>query len=179
MKMKHIPIAVLSLLAAASASAQDSLTIQDYDYFSTAPEFSDGDISVFDGQAKWSGVTDSTGATTHSGTFGDGTVLDYRFVGTDRGNSVMQEKANGGGTYLTSPFTVETYGTSGGANSGLDVWTSTNPDDTGTFDTTPDSGSWGADHVTGGDQLRGVIDLSGLSFAQIYFVYGSYKMRRP
>lgn len=165
-------LCLLPMLALSSAQA-GTLTIQSYDYFSTAAAFGDGDISVYDGAAKWQGVTDSTGATTHSGTFGDGTVLDYRFVGTDRTNSVMQEKANGGGAYLTSAFTVGTYGASGGANTGLDVWTTTDPGVS--FGSTPDSDAWGNDHVTGGDQIRGVIDVSGLSSAQIYFVYGSYK----
>ena len=156
-----------------SSSQAASLTIQPYNYFSTASGFSDGDISVFDGKARWSGVTDSTGSTTHSGVFGDGTVLDYRFVGTTR-NVGMTEHANGGGSYI-GPLTVGTYGQSGGANAGLDVWTTTDPDNTGTWDTTPDSSSWGNDHVTGGDQINGTIDVSGLSAAQIYFVYGSYK----
>jgi hypothetical protein len=167
-------ICALTLLAVSSAHA-GVLTIQPYTYFSTAAGFSDGDISVYAGAAKWAGVTDRDSSATHSGTFGDGTVLDYRFVGTDRGAGVMKEHANGGGTYLTSAFTVGTYGTSGGGNSGLDVWTTTDPDAVGSFDTTPDSNSWGNDHVTGGDQLRGVIDVSGLTSAQIYFVYGSYK----
>jgi hypothetical protein len=149
-----------------------SLTIQTYDYFSTTSGFSDGDISVYDGAAKWQGVTDSSGSTQSSGTFGDGTVLDYRFVGTTRTSSAMTEHANGGGAYLTSAFTVGTYGTSGAANTGLGVWTTTDP---GSFDTTPDSDAWGADHATGGDQISGVIDVSGLASAQIYFIYGSYK----
>lgn len=86
----------------------------------------------------------------------------------------MVTKAAGSSTIISNDFTVGTYGTSGGGNNGLDVWIG-DPDDTGTWDTTPDSNSWGQDHVTGGDQLRGVIDVSGLQSAQIYFVYGSYK----
>lgn len=169
--MKITSICLITLLALSSASAA-SLTIQPFNYFSTDSGFADGDISVFDGKAGWEGVTDSGGSTTTSGTFGDGTVLDYQFAGTDRGAGTMITKAAGSSTIISSDFTVGTYGTSGGANSGLDVWTTTDP---GSFDTTPDSDAWIADHVTGGDQIRGVIDISGLLSAQIYFIYGSYK----
>jgi hypothetical protein len=168
-------MASLVATAALSVSALAGITIQPSTYFSTAAGFGDGDISVYDGKARWSGVTDSTGATTHSGTFGDGTVLDYQFTGTNRGSGTMVTHAAGSSSIISSDFTVGTYGTSGGANSGLDVWTATDPDNTGTWDTTPDSNAWGNDHVTGGDQLRGVIDVSGLQSAQIYFIYGSYK----
>lgn len=176
--LKLLPVIPLSLLTFSSASAQDSLTVQAFEYASTQEDFSDLDISVFDGSARWFGVADSASSGPNSGTFGDGTVLDYRFVGSDRSNgNALTEHVNGGGTYLTSALTAETFGASGGANTGLDVWTATDPDNVGTFDTTPDSDSWVAnvDHVAGGDQIRGVIDVSGLSFAQIYFVYGSYK----
>lgn len=175
MKFPQFFIASIFALALSGAVSAATTTIQSSIYFSTAAGFGDGKISVYDGSAKWEGVTDSGGLTTHGGTFGDGTVLDYQFIGTNRGAGTLEVKASGSASYIGDTPTVGTYGTSGGGNSGLSVWTTTDPDDVGTFDTTADSSTWGQDHVTGGDQLRGTIDVSGLVSAQIYFIYGSYK----
>lgn len=162
---------LLSIVASTASGA--GISVEPPTYFST--DYS-GKISVVPGKAFWEGVTDSTGTIINTGIFGDGTVLDYRFIGVDRNDSFsLVEHANGGGSYL-SALKVETPGGSGSANREMQYWWVTSPG--ASFSSPPDS-NYGTDidAIAGGDGITGSIDISGLTNPKIYFIYGAYRSK--
>jgi len=139
------------------------------------------DISVFPGNAKFNdrgvGGTEP-GAPTTQYLLGDGTVLDYNFVGNAGTGSPLATYASGGAGLIPTP-------TSGAANvhgNGEDwanVWTTNDPGAGIDF-----SGSTKNHNPTGiaeavntfarSAEVDGTIDISGLASGQIYIGHGTF-----
>jgi hypothetical protein len=125
----------------------------------------DHNVSVYPGKAAYDGLV--------SGVFGDGTVLDYRFVNNE--TLLTGGYANGGEEY------VSTFTPSGGLTDyemyHADVWTSTDPGPLSggipDFSSTADVGGTN-NTMSGQTVMDGTIDVSKLSDGRVYVLCGSY-----
>ncbi|MCH7227034.1 fibronectin type III domain-containing protein [Haloferula sp. A504] len=124
----------------------------------------DFDVSVFDGAAGYAGQDNSNNPT--SGTFGDGTVLDYRFFNETATPDVIGTYAQGSGNRISNLTTTDT----GLGNQGfMDLWTTT------AGFATPADFTANTMLMNSFDNGAGTIDISGLASGKIYFIYGAYR----
>ena len=125
----------------------------------------DFNISVFPGKAGYEGDNESP---VTSGTFGDGTVLDYRFF--DSPGTSINSYADGGGGRVgmaTSPAA----NINGAGESWSDLWTTNDP---GTnFSTTPNFPT-SVNTFARSANVSGTINISGLVSGTIYIPHGTY-----
>lgn len=135
------------------------------------------DISVVDGSAGYEGTGGNPNSNTSgepapvSGTFGDGTVVDYRFFGNVVDEDVSLELvtyASGSAGRISTVFATDAANVSGGNINFLDVWTITDPVNfTSTADHTTNTMARVAD-------ASGTIDISGMLSGDIYFLAGGF-----
>lgn len=123
----------------------------------------DIDISLFPGTAGYSGPL-------ASGTFGDGTVLDYRLINRTDGSLNGAGYANGGAGRVGVMTALDENVDTASLNK-LNVWQSTNPN--GFIDrSTRDLGT--ANTMAPASLVNGSIDISGLETGVLYFIHGSF-----
>lgn len=131
----------------------------------------DAKISFFPGSAGFVGQgrdAQTTPIFDTSGTFGDGTVLDYRFFSEDGTTNTIKTVIDGGGGRISNLSTTDTDIAS--ANY-ADFWTTTDP---AGFTSTPNyTGNSAVINLD--DHFQGTIDISGLSSGKAYLFYGAYR----
>lgn len=123
---------------------------------------SDINISLFPGTAGYSGLV--------SGTFGDGTVLDYRLVNNNSGSLNGTGYAVGSAGRVGVMTALDSNVNTASINK-LNVWESTNPN--GFID--PSTRDLGAVNTLAPASLvNGSVDISGLETGVLYFIHGSF-----
>lgn len=120
------------------------------------------DVSVFGGSAGYQGT--ATGGALASGTFGDGTVVDYRFINSDGG--VVNSYASGSAGRISA--ISEGTGAIGSSQSFAKVWNATDP---AGYSSTPD---FDTNTVAGLSMATGSIDISGMANGEIHFLHGAF-----
>lgn len=158
-----LAVVAVAMLAVATSASAVSFVNRDRVSFNNQ----NSNISVFDGKATYdnSGTSD----TPFTGTFGDGTVVDYAFF-TTKGNALTQYAA---GTEGRIHSVTASFLTQSGQN-WADVWTTSDPG-TG-FNTSKDFDGGPnptATHAMAA-QVDGTIDVSGLASGQIYVPHGTF-----
>lgn len=123
----------------------------------------DIDISLFPGTAGYSGPL-------ASGTFGDGTVLDYRLINMDSGSLNGTGYAVGGAGRI-GVMTADDANVDATPMNKLNVWESTNPNGF-TDRSTRDLGA--GNTMAPASLVNGSIDISGLETGVLYFIHGSF-----
>ncbi len=129
-------------------------------------------ISVFDGKAGY----DNTGTTEPlvTGTFGDGTVEDYNFVGNAGTGSALTTYASGGAGLTPTP-TSPAANVHGNGEDWADVWTVTDPVGfTTTKDHNPTGVAGAANTFARSADAVGSIDISELESGTVYIPHGTY-----
>ncbi len=95
MKSARTILGLMVVLALVGGAAQaGALTEADHDKVANAFNAGSLDVSVYDGKARYDGDQLVGGPKT----FGDGTVLDYRFVETPTNTAAFDNLVNGTGT---------------------------------------------------------------------------------
>lgn len=154
-------VAVLALLACPTHAA--SLTLGSRVKVST--NVVDFNISVFPGKAGYEGDDESPVA---SGTFGDGTVVDYRFFSSP--NNAIFSYADGGAG-LVGMASCPPSNINGEGESWSDLWTTNDPgvgyNTTPNFPTTVNTFARSAN-------ISGSIDISGLESGTVYIPHGTF-----
>ncbi|MGB0328610.1 MAG: LamG-like jellyroll fold domain-containing protein, partial [Akkermansiaceae bacterium] len=132
------------------------------------------DISVFPGRAMYNDL--GNGAITLTNMLGDGTVLDYKFVGNDGGGTALTVYADGGGGFLSDPF-APSANISGGGQDWANVWVTSDPGPDFLLnprDHMP-TGTPGADRTfASAAEVDGTVDISALTQGTIYFPHGTF-----
>ncbi len=119
-------------------------------------------VSVFPGAAGYEGLNGPMA----SGTFGDGTVLDYRFFNND-GLIFNDLGYANGGTGVVAPATAtNSSGLNGGAIDWADVWTTSDP--------AGSPADFTVDTIARSQGVTGTIDISGLEAGSVDFIYGTF-----
>jgi len=126
------------------------------------------DVSVFPGKAGYDDGVDS-------GVFGDGTVLDYRFV-NGTGDLAPPTRplltyADGGAGLISTMTATNTNTTKGGNLDWADVWTTNDP---GTDFSGGDAANFTSDTWARSQGIDGTIDISGLASGTLYFFHGTF-----
>ncbi len=139
------------------------------------------DISVFPGQASYNdrgqgGV--EPGAPSFLNILGDGTVLDYNFVGNAGTGSALTTYAMGAEGRIPTP-TAPAANVHGSGENWANVWTTSDPMTSGNeFTTTKDHNPTGvagaANTFARAAEVDGTIDISGLESGVIYFPHGTF-----
>ncbi len=117
-------------------------------------------ISVFPGTAGY------VGATGNSDTFGDGTVLDYRFFHSP--GNVLTSYADGGAGLVVDDATATN--SNGAGESWADVWTATDPEGFITPADFPNT----VNTYARSQGVTGTIDISRMISGTLYFSHGSF-----
>jgi len=131
-------------------------------------------LSVFPGSA---GYDDSgNGPATLTNVFGDGTVLDYNFVGNAGSGSALTTYASGGAGRTPTPVAAGTPPlTNGNGEDWVNVWTVTDPMGFTTVkDHNPTGVAGAANTFARVAELNGTVDVSGLATGQVYFPHGTF-----
>jgi hypothetical protein len=124
------------------------------------------DVSVYAGEAGWSG---NMNGTIVAGTFGEGTVLDYAFFNDTFGT--LEAYAEGAESRIGEASFKNI--SSAGVTTLSDVWTSMDPNTgNGEFSTTPDFRN--VETVARVQDGGGTIDVSGLASGTVYLIYGTF-----
>jgi len=140
------------------------------------------DISVFEGNAKYNdrGVGGSQpGSPSFETILGDGTVLDYNFVGNaNNGSTPLTTYASGGAGRIPTP-TSPIANTHGSGEDWANVWTTNDPGPNITFDGSaknhnPTGVTDAGNTFARTAEVDGTIDISGLESGQVYIPHGSY-----
>ena len=139
------------------------------------------DISVFPGNAKYNdrGVGGSQpGSPTFQTTLGDGTVLDYNFVGNNGTGSALTTYASGAAGRIPTP-TSPAGNVHGSGEDWANVWTTNDPGPNITFDGSvknhnPTGVPGAANTFARTAEVDGTIDISGLASGQVYVPHGTY-----
>ncbi|MFT5109347.1 MAG: hypothetical protein ACI9UA_004994, partial [Pseudoalteromonas tetraodonis] len=126
----------------------------------------DFNISVFPGKAGYEG-DDETPVT--SGTFGDGTILDYRFFSSS--GAVISSYADGGAG-LVGMATSPSGNINGSGESWSDLWTTNDPG-TG-FNNPPANFPTSVTTFVRSANITGTVDISGLTSGTLYFPHGTF-----
>ena len=132
-------------------------------------------ISVFDGEASW----ESVAGPANSGTFGDGTVVDYAFYNNsniDPTTRVVTPYAEGSSTAIGDATSPAANTPAANFRDWITLWSTSDPDiGAGAFSTTPD---FTTPDNTGLQTalITGTIDLTALTLTSgsVYFIYGSF-----
>lgn len=168
----------LAVLLCTGATHAASLTLGSRTLVST--NNANFDISVFDGAASYNdrGVGGAEpGTPTFTNTFGDGTVLDYNFVGNAGNGSPLTTYASGGAGRIPTP-TSAAANVSGNGENWSNVWTTTDPAGfTSTKDHNPTGVVGAANTFARSAEVDGTIDISGLVSGQIYIPHGSFRQQ--
>jgi len=117
-------------------------------------------VSVFPGKAGYDNGT-------VSGIFGDGTIMDYRFLTAD--SDSLWSWADGGAGIVApvqSPPAENVAGPINESQNWPDVWITSDPD--------TDPADFTTDTQAGAQNITGTIDISGLRSGTLYFIYGTY-----
>ena len=117
-------------------------------------------ISVFPGAAGYEGPVGS------ADTFGDGTVLDFRFFASP--GNVLTSYADGGAGLVLDNATATN--SNGNGESWANVWTATDPAGFTTAADLPDT----VNTYARSQGVTGSIDISGLQSGTLYFSHGSF-----
>lgn len=146
-------------LATTSANAATELT---HDTTVTVYQGTNFNLSVYPGKAMYSAFDGNL-----TGTFGDGTVLDYRFFNGTK--DVMTSYADGGAGII-APVPSPSADNCNGQNQWASIWTTSDPN--------ADFGA-PANYISGtmalAQNFTGTIDISGLRSGTVYFIYGTYE----
>ena len=157
--MKSINIALLGLVLAATSITVNA-TLITYDATHVIAQGSDGglnfDVSVVDGQAGYIGALNSD-------TFGDGTILDYRFFNSTDNTFNANGYANGGDGIVG---TASATNTSSNNLNWADTWT------TGNINT--DSANFSSQTMARSQGILGSINISQLEYGSLDFITGTY-----
>ncbi|MFT5853324.1 MAG: hypothetical protein ACI8XO_000565 [Verrucomicrobiales bacterium] len=133
-------------------------------------------LSVFPGAASYddSGLGAYSPPTGTVTTLGDGTVLDYIFVGNSGTGSPLASYSDGGAGRIPTP-TSPAANVHGNGEEWADVWTTTNPAGfSSTKNHNPTGVAGAANTFARSAQVDGTIDISGLGSGQIYIPIGSF-----
>lgn len=120
-------------------------------------------VSTYPDKAGYSGNSEA-------GTFGDGTVLDYRFFNNSGTTFNGTGYANGGAGLVSTATATNSNGTNGGALNWADVWTTNDP---GTNFSGGDAANFTTDTVARSQGVSGTIDISGLAEGTLDFIHGT------
>ncbi len=170
----------LAMLAITSQTHAAALTFGSRTLVST--NNANFDISVFDGNAKYNdrGVGGSQpGAPTFQTILGDGTVLDYNFVGNaNNGAGPLTTYASGAAGRIPTP-TSAAANTHGSGEDWSNVWTTNDPGANLTFNGSaknhnPTGVAGAGNTFARSAEVDGTIDISGLESGEIYIPHGSY-----
>lgn len=135
------------------------------------------DLSVFPGAAGYNdrGISGSEpGTPTFTNQFGDGTVLDYNFIGNAGTGSPLVTYASSGAGLIATP-TSPAANVNGNGEDWANVWTTTNPAGFTTLKDHNPTGTPGAANTFARcANLTGTIDISGLNSGIIYFPHGTF-----
>ena len=139
------------------------------------------DISVFDGNAKYNdrGIGGSEpGAPTFQNILGDGTVLDYNFVGNAGNGSPLTTYASGTAGRIPTPV-APAANVHGNGEDWANVWTTNDPgaliDFSGsTRNHNPTGVAGAANTFARAAEVDGTIDISGLETGQVYIPHGTF-----
>lgn len=135
------------------------------------------DLSVFPGAAGYNdrGVGGSEpGTPSFTNTFGDGTVVDYNFIGNSGTGSALVTYASGGAGLIPTP-TSPTANVHGNGEDWANVWTTTDPAGfTSTKDHNPTGVAGAANTFARCANVNGSINISGLTSGTIYFPHGTF-----
>jgi hypothetical protein len=137
------------------------------------------DISVFPGGAAYNdrgtqGTDNAPGIPTFTNTLGDGTVLDYNFVGIEGTGSALTTYADGGAGLIPTP-TAPAANVHGNGEDWANVWTVTDPVDFTTVkDHNPTGVAGAANTFARAAEVDGTIDISGLTDGTVYFPHGTF-----
>ena len=132
-------------------------------------------ISVFPGSANYddSGRT-VTAPVPLTNTFGDGTVLDYNFIGNSGTGSALTTYASGGGGRIPTPI-APAANVHGNGENWSNVWTVSDPVGFTTAKNHNPTGVAGAANTFARcAELNGTIDISGLESGTVYIPHGTY-----
>ena len=139
------------------------------------------DISVFPGSASYNdrgiGGTEP-GLPTFLNLLGDGTVLDYNFIGNDGTGSALTSYADGGQGLLPTP-TAPPENVHGPGEDWANVWTVTDPGVDGfeyinPKDHNPTNAIGAANTFARCAEVTGTVDISGLDAGTLYFPHGTF-----
>ena len=139
------------------------------------------DLSVFPGNAKYNNRGNGgsePGSPTFQTTLGDGTVLDYNFVGNAGTGSALTTYASGGAGRIPTPTSPSANVHSNGEN-WANVWTTNDPGVAITFagsskNHNPTGVGGAANTFARTAEVDGTIDISGLGSGQIYIPHGTF-----
>jgi hypothetical protein len=174
-KLTPLPpcIALITLIAGLAQAAD--LTLGSRTQVST--NNANFDISVFPGAASYNdrGVGGAEpGTPTVTNDLGDGTVLDYNFVGNSGTGSALTTYASGGAGLISTPV-APSANVHGNGEDWANVWTTTNPSGfTTTKNHNPTGNAGAANSFARAAEVDGTIDISGLSSGQIYIPHGTF-----
>ncbi len=135
-------------------------------------------ISVFPGAASYDNTgTTQTNPPLVTNTFGDGTVIDYNFIGNAGTGSALTTYASGEAGLIPTP-TAPAANVHGNGEDWADVWTSSDPVGfTTTRDHNPTGVAGAANTFARCAELNGTIDLTTLTDGSLYFMHGTYVNR--
>ena len=139
------------------------------------------DISVFPGAAMYNdrgtqGTDAAPGEPTFTNTLGDGTVLDYNFVGNDGSNSPLTTYAMGEADRIPTPVALDNT-VHGGGEDWANVWTASDPGADFLLnlkDHNPTGVAGAANTFARVAELNGTIDISDLSSGTVYIPHGTF-----
>ena len=132
-------------------------------------------ISVFEGAAGY----DNTGTLTTNpplvtGLFGEGTVLDYNFVGNEGTGSPLTTYASGEPGLIPTP-TAPSENVHGNGEEWSNVWTVTDPEDFTTLkDHNPTNTAGAANTFARCAEVTGTVDITGIRKGTLYIPHGTY-----
>jgi hypothetical protein len=132
------------------------------------------DISVFDGRAMYNDL--GNGVITLTNMLGDGTVLDYKFVGNDAGGTALTVYADGAGEFISDPF-APSENISGGGQDWANVWVTSDPGPDFVLNPKDHSptGTPGADRTfASAAEVDGTVDITALTEGTVYFPHGTF-----
>ena len=139
------------------------------------------DISVFPGSASYNdrgidGV--EPGTPTFLNLLGEGTVLDYNFIGNDGTGSALTTYADGGLGLLPTP-TAPSENVHGTGEDWANVWTTSDPDIDGIEflnpkDHNPTNTVGAANTFARCAEVTGTVDISDLDAGILYFPHGTF-----
>lgn len=131
------------------------------------------DLSVFPGAAGYNdrgiGGTEP-GEPTFFTPFGDGTVLDYNFIGNDGTNSALTSYADGGAGLIPVP-TAPAENVHGTGEDWANVWTVTDPEG---FTTLKDHNPGAPNTFARCAEVTGTVDISDLKSGTLYIPHGTF-----
>jgi hypothetical protein len=138
------------------------------------------DISVFDGNAGYNdrGIAGAEpGTPTFRNPFGDGTIVDYNFVGNEGTGSPLTTYASGAAGLIPTP-TAPPENVHGNGEDWANVWTTNDPGSSMEFSDSVKNHNPGvagaANTFARAAEVDGTIDISSLNVGTVYFPHGTF-----